>query len=141
MLDKEFLSKQLVEIRRLENAKQILVEKKLKQIAGIEEIDSQIEDIKAVIEEHARAHIDAFDHKKRLTLPEGVLKFTQSTRVVVDKEMEDIIIETLKDMGLEHCIQKKESLILKALANLADEELRELGIEKVQNLNFSVSIQ
>ncbi|WP_104750417.1 host-nuclease inhibitor Gam family protein [Helicobacter cynogastricus] len=141
MMDKNFISEQLKEIKRLEFAKQLKVETRLHLSADIEELNEKIEQVKSKIEEHAREHIADFKDKKQMVLPEGVLKFTKSTKVVVDKEMEGLVIETLKEMGLNHCIQVKESLILKALGNLEEVQLKQLGIEKLTISNFSISVQ
>ncbi|CAM2945537.1 host-nuclease inhibitor Gam family protein [Helicobacter felis] len=140
-MDKEFISEQLKSLKKLELSKQFKVETRLHLSAEIEELNEKIEQLKGRIEEHAREHIADFNGKKQMVLPEGVLKFTKSTKVVVDKEMEGLVIETLKEMGLNHCIQVKESLILKALGNLEEEVLQDLGVEKLTTCNFSISVQ
>ncbi|WP_034377270.1 hypothetical protein [Helicobacter suis] len=81
-------------------------------MAHIEEVESQIKQAEESIEAHARANIGDFNGNK-LTLPEGVLKFTQSTKVIVDPELEKLTIETLKEMGLQHEYQSLYTKLLR----------------------------
>ncbi|WP_163532721.1 host-nuclease inhibitor Gam family protein [Helicobacter suis] len=139
MIDKAFLSEYLRDLKRFELQKKALLDKKLALMARIEEIDTQIKDVVGSIEAHSRAHIDEFNGNK-LTLPEGILKFTQSTKIIVDPELEKLTIDTLKEMGLQHCIKVKESLLLSALANLDEDTLAKLSIEKSTNPSFSIKL-
>ncbi|WP_163533581.1 host-nuclease inhibitor Gam family protein [Helicobacter suis] len=140
MLDKEYLSVNLREIKRLNGVKKSLTDKKLSLMAHIEEIEEQIKDAEESIEAHARANMQEFKGNK-LTLPEGVLKFTQSTKIIVDPELEKLTMDTLKEMGLVHCIKVKESLLLSALGNLDEATLSKLGVEKTTTQSFSIKLQ
>ncbi|BCZ18071.1 hypothetical protein NHP190003_13530 [Helicobacter sp. NHP19-003] len=139
MAIKQQLNEKLRDLRNLEFGLDV---KKRLLAATKAQVDEKLEEIaalKAEIQELAQSAPELFGKKKSLNLEEGSIKFTTTTALEYDKELEDIIIEELKAMGYGHCVCTSEKLVLKAVGNLPPLVLEKLGIVQVKKENCAIT--
>jgi hypothetical protein len=112
-----------------------LVDARRKDYAGLQFTTGEAkESIRFLAENHPKW----FGKKKSIKTLYGTVSFRKGTKLQVENEEASILrLEQLGQKGLPF-LKSEKKLVLEALEKLSDEELKRLGIERVETESFSI---
>ena len=95
-------------------------------------------DLESTIEAFCTARREEFGKNRSRQFTFGKIAFRLAEKIEIPAGLEGVVIETLKKLGWDECVEVKEKLDRNALKKLTDDELVKCGVSRTAKDHFRI---